>query len=395
MKLEGSLDAFSLPDVFQLLSLTKKSGCLHLTRDPSRGVVFFTDGSVTGASADGSRQALARRLVGSGAVNDEALASAVEAAGPGAERGIVRSLLEAEAVDGELLRQAATEQTVDAVFDLLRWQDGSFAFALDRPNPDDVGISLETERIVTEANARKDSWEQITKVVPSGSVVLAMPVVLPAEPEVSRDEWALLALVDGRRTVAELVDLTGAGQYAVVSTLAALIGRGLLEIRKDERHDHVSVVQRRHRLLSPLEAASVAEKAPPAAVVTPPRNERRATSSARPAPLGGAHQPGAVVPPRPEPFLPSRRPDHPDASPASASATAEGLELVPDSGVRGSARSGRGPSATPALGGALDPSVGSVDGSAAVAPRPDAVIERDPSVNRSLLLRLIAGVRGL
>ena len=30
MKLEGSLDAFSLPDVFQLLSLTKKSGGLHL-----------------------------------------------------------------------------------------------------------------------------------------------------------------------------------------------------------------------------------------------------------------------------------------------------------------------------------------------------------------------------
>ena len=26
MKLEGSLDAFSLPDVFQLLSFTKKSG---------------------------------------------------------------------------------------------------------------------------------------------------------------------------------------------------------------------------------------------------------------------------------------------------------------------------------------------------------------------------------
>ena len=26
MKLEGSLDAFSLPDIFQLLSFTKKSG---------------------------------------------------------------------------------------------------------------------------------------------------------------------------------------------------------------------------------------------------------------------------------------------------------------------------------------------------------------------------------
>ena len=41
--------------------------------------------------------------------------------------------------------------------------------------------------------------------------------------------------------------------------------------------------------------------------------------------------------------------------------------------------------------------VGGVNGSAAMAADPEAaaVIERDPSVNRSLLLRLIAGVRGL
>jgi hypothetical protein len=40
--------------------------------------------------------------------------------------------------------------------------------------------------------------------------------------------------------------------------------------------------------------------------------------------------------------------------------------------------------------------VGGVNGSAAMAADPEAAaIERDPSVNRSLLLRLIAGVRGL
>ena len=57
MKLEGSLDAFSLPDIFQLLSFTKKTGGLHLAHDGSDGVVYFTGGQVTGASAEarGSR----------------------------------------------------------------------------------------------------------------------------------------------------------------------------------------------------------------------------------------------------------------------------------------------------------------------------------------------------
>ena len=80
----------------------------------------------------------------------------------------------------------------------------------------------------------------------------------------------------------------------------------------------------------------------------------------------------SVIPPRPEPFMPRRRPDFPEDAPRAA-----------------------------ALG------LGSTVGSAAVATdaarAPEAMnsaearvhIERDPSVNKSLLLRLIAGVRGL
>ena len=63
VKLEGSLDAFSLPDIFQLLSFTKKSGGLHLRRAATHGCVHFRDGAVTGATSDDGRQALARRIL--------------------------------------------------------------------------------------------------------------------------------------------------------------------------------------------------------------------------------------------------------------------------------------------------------------------------------------------
>jgi len=61
VKLEGSLDAFGLPDIFQLLSYTKKTGGLHLHNATRDGVVYFASGAVTGATADTSRQLLARR----------------------------------------------------------------------------------------------------------------------------------------------------------------------------------------------------------------------------------------------------------------------------------------------------------------------------------------------
>jgi hypothetical protein len=67
-----------------------------------------------------------------------------------------------------------------------------------------------------------------------------------------------------------------------------------------------------------------------------------------------------VTPARPEPFMPRRRPDYPEESHAAAN---------------------RG------LGVAAAAAVSESD--------PKSHIERDPSVNKSLLLRLIAGVRGL
>jgi hypothetical protein len=394
MKLEGSLDAFSLPDIFQLLSLTKKTGGLHLAHDGSDGVVFFAAGQITGASADGSRQPLARRLVGSGVVGDEALSAAVAAATEGENLGVVRALLEQGAVDADLLRQAATDQAVDAVFDLLRWPGGDFAFVVDEPNPDDVGIALVAESVLTDAIGRTSTWETVSSVVPSPVAVLAMPVVLPTDPTVSRGEWSLLALVDGRRTVADLVDLTGSGQYAVVSTLAGLVERGLLEVRPDEEDgheetDHVSVVLRRQHLLAPIEAF---EPARPASRVPAARSDEGGEVVAAVADTGspggssgegelvgagapgdqtalaGAHVPQDVVPPRPEPYLPRRQADF--AEPAGPS------------GIRPVSATG---------------GVGDVVGATAIAPEPGAasVIERDPNVNRSLMLRLIAGVRGL
>jgi hypothetical protein len=463
VKLEGSLDAFSLPDIFQLLSFTKKSGGLHLRRGNVHGSVYFRDGSVTGASSDGGRQALARRLVGSGAVGDIELTAAVErAANDGT--GVGRALLDAGAVDADLLRSLVAEQAVDAVFDLLRWSEGDFSFTVDEPGPDDVGFSLGVEPIVNDARSRLETWEHACRVIPSPETVLALPVAVREDPQISRDEWALLALIDGRRTVAELVALAGRGDYMVVSQLAALMERGLVATRTPDDNDGVLALARRQAILGRLEGdgsasgarASVAEipevrevvgevgspaagfaplpatfgaevlpresdqsadrvgtdgdlsdaelsevtsastvasvlaaangdtspfaraQAPsslrtpedirPAAERQPPRADEpvhaRATSAAHL--VADTRTP--VTPARPEPFMPKRRPEFPDDLPRSNGPAA---------------RMNGGSLATALAAGVADPF------------DHKSQIERDPSVNKSLLLRLIAGVRGL
>ena len=427
MKLEGSLDAFSLPDIFQLLSYTKKTGGLRLQHAGGRGVVFFVNGTVTGAAAEGARQSLARRLVGQGLVDDaaitDAVASALAEGVAGSGSGVVRALLASGSVSAEVVAPIAFDQLHDAVFELLRWPSGDFALSVDQLNPDDVGLRLPPDEVVTRAQEQQARWAAASAVVPSPDVVPVVVGSSEAETVVRPGEWQVLRLVDGRRRVAELVDLAGAGQLATVVALAGLVERGLVDIRPSDAGDPVTDTVRRVALLAPAEggvldaaaapvAARVAaepvvlaepvEPAPappdPRAVPAPeqalvaelPSVEAAPTTTAQPpatvaAPpdvtaavvealsaadddVRDAHpvldDPGAaeVVPLRSEPFLAARQPDF--------------AEPVGGAGPTGQAVSA-------GSGAALATAVG------------DPMVERDPSVNRSLLLRLIAGVRGL
>ncbi len=366
MKLEGSLDAFSLPDIFALLSMTKKTGGLHLRRDGAHGVVWLTTGALTGGVSDVTRQALARRLIGSGQVNDDALQAAIDQAAADDTVGVARAVQQAGALDEGVLHDMVAEHIVDSVFDLLRWPDGEFAFAVDEANPDDVGVSRQVDEVVTEARRRLESWGSVAATIPSPQTVLSLATTPPDDPQLSRDEWALLALIDGQRTVGEVVALCGRGDYNVVSALADLVNRGLL--RAGDGEDGVQALLRRHSLLARLETAAPAPEAPaePEPIAAAPVDEpveepvapvTQISASRSPVVPTQAGEREEVTPQRPEPFLPKRQPDHPEPIPAKVAATA--------------------------------------GGAAAAAAAPSPLIERDPSVNKSLLLRLIAGVRGL
>jgi len=356
VKLEGSLDAFSLPDIFALLSMTKKTGGLHLRRDGAHGVVWLTTGALTGGTSDVGRQSLARRLIGSGQVSDDMLQAAIERATDEEGLGVVRAVQQAGAVDEGALHDLVAEHVVDTVFDLLRWSDGEFAFVLDEANPDDVGVSRQVEDIVTEARRRLEAWSGVAATVPSPQTVLSLAPNPPSEPQLSRDEWALLALVDGQRSVGEIVAVCGRGDFSVVSALADLVSRGLL---RTDGEGGVEALVRRHALLARLETsaepvAPTASAQPAPAADAPVAHDRVADVTPIVPAQGGERE--EVTPKRPEPFLPKRQPEHPEPLPPAVAATA---------------------------------------GGAAVAPAASTLIERDPSVNKSLLLRLIAGVRGL
>ena len=412
MKLEGTLDAFGLPDLFSLLRMTGKTGTLHVWRtdgsSAARAAVHVVRGEVTGATPEVGSQVLARRLVGVVEVPDEALVAAVQAAAS-SDVGVARALVEAEALDVAVVRGVAQEQTRDAVFDLLRWPEGAFSFVVDEAGRDEVGISLSSETLVAETAERLARWREVSAVVPDGASVPTPCAPSDGEVTLRARELALLSLLDGRRSVRDVVALSGRGEFAVVEDLAGLVERGLVALDATSAAD---TLQRRSDLLraaetsAPDAATSPAAGGEPAgaavpsgghAAVAPPRSVTPAAAvpaAAVPSPRSQELPPlrpqesrvletprAAVGPPqdvraevatdrhggrpvtpvRPEVLAP-RTPDHPEPLPL----VAPGSDLPPTAGAT-----------------ALAPALG------------DAAIGIDPEVTRTMLMRLIAGVRGL
>jgi hypothetical protein len=257
VRLEGTLDAFGLPDILQLLAFTKKTGALRLSAPPADGIVRVRDGAISGATSDSSRQVLARRVVGAGLVGDEALQHAVRAAAEG-RQGVVAALIADGAVEIDAVLPLAAEQATDAVGELLRWTSGEFSFVVDDADLDALPLQLPVDEVVAEGQRRLAVWAELTAVIPSTDVALALTVAPAEEPNCSREEWGLLALVDGSRTVAEIVALLGRSEFAVMRSLAALVSRGLLVVPGAAGPGGgFTELRRRQAMLAGLEAGHV------------------------------------------------------------------------------------------------------------------------------------------
>jgi hypothetical protein len=84
-----------------------------------------------------------------------------------------------------------------------------------------------------EASRRLDELEVIQRKIPSGDTVLAMAASPPqgaVEINITPDEWQILVLVNGHRTVDEIAEYTGLDQLSAMKVLYGMVSAGLIEV---------------------------------------------------------------------------------------------------------------------------------------------------------------------
>lgn len=182
MSLQGSLETFALPDVLVLLSSTKKDGELRVVGGRVDGRVWLEKGQMVHASVGGRERPF-----------------------------------------------------VDAIFELLRLDSGTFNFEAESTPPHRAEAQM-IDLVLADAQVRLGEWNEIARVVPHLDAVIDMAEDAPSdEVIISRDHWQLLRKVAGGRSVHDLMESLGSTEFDTCKTVKELVDAKLASIDVDAK----------------------------------------------------------------------------------------------------------------------------------------------------------------
>lgn len=231
MAIRGSLKEASLPDVLQLLSMGKKTGCLSVTHRNSFGYIYFDKGRISYASIVNRRDRLGDMLVKLGTITQGQLDNAVNLQGRRRDKRLGELLVEQGALTIEQMHDAIEVQIQEAVYFLFTWNMGTFNFEADvAPDSQDHVVSINPESLLLEGARRVDEWGLIEKKIPTFDLVFEIDraKVSQTEAEVTDEMRAVLELVDGVRDVQGIIDESGFVEFEVGKSLYGLLNAGFI-----------------------------------------------------------------------------------------------------------------------------------------------------------------------
>lgn len=140
MSLVGSLEDLGLGDIFQIVSLSRKSGLLLLRSDQGDGRIVFRDGLVRAAYVKGEPEDLRGLLVPGGFAAADQVEEAVEVS---RESGVSldEAIAERTGIPAERLDSLRREHVERAVIAMFSWRAGEFSFEV-RSEIEDRDVEL-------------------------------------------------------------------------------------------------------------------------------------------------------------------------------------------------------------------------------------------------------------
>ena len=210
--LEGNLACFEVPDLLTFLNLGRRTGALVMERPDYETKLFLREGRPVFATSTSEQLRFGAMLVKMGKVSEDTMERIA-----GKLRGarIGQALLHEKILTEDELAILLKVQVSEVIFDTFEWHDGEFTF-YDRVPPPATAVTLDmdVQNLIIEGVRRIDDRERVAAAFPDRTLVVEAvtnPQRVRQSVTLMPEEWQVYFVVDGRRTIAEILRLVGNG----------------------------------------------------------------------------------------------------------------------------------------------------------------------------------------
>jgi hypothetical protein len=236
--MKGEIGTFSVAEILQMIGMQEKSGLLSIRSKGKSAVLFFEDGKVLSARdrRQGAKDRFLFYLQEKGVISVEDLNRVAETRqNDGGD--LVDILLNSKIIDEKQLGKMLGTYAVDTLETVVKWETGTFEFA---PSADSLPEKTmvkpkRLEPILMEALRRKDEVEEIRRFLPGYDTRIKVSVSDVTELPLEEQDSDVLALVDGKRTIDEIMDDSETDEIETLDILERLFALGIVAIAEQEQ----------------------------------------------------------------------------------------------------------------------------------------------------------------
>ena len=225
--LVGASTEHDTAEVLRAIARDRHSGILKVGSSAPTWVALADGQIVVAGTTNGP--GIAQSLYAAGAIDDQTM-QACGAQGGSHDLAVLVQLCRTHRA--ETFAPVIHAQAVHAIFQMLLPPLEPPAFLAGPAISLAEHFSFSVESILSEAQARVRQWAEIAESIPSTQAVFRLRRRLSPELErieATREQWAVLAVLDGRRSVAQAIAAAGRSAYDVCVVLHQLIQAGLIE----------------------------------------------------------------------------------------------------------------------------------------------------------------------
>lgn len=244
MALQGTLKDFSITEIIQLIGQQLKTGVLKIRRGKDIVEISFVDGMIVHIYSNyrGKKDLIGEIFVKAQLITEEQL-NRVLRIQKETLKYLGEILVELQLLTKDDVLKVVSTQIYETIYDLFWWEDGTFNFDLKLVESyKKIPFALSTEQVLLSILRMVDEWSEIEKKVYSPHLVFKKALGTEEKPvdpsslqsylkeKLTSEQELIYNLVDGNRTVQEIIDRSLLGKFNSSEILYGLLEMGLIKV---------------------------------------------------------------------------------------------------------------------------------------------------------------------